>query len=77
MDGRRQGADTAPDEKGSSQVDVRQKQGRPAETPKVSCGVCNRELDELEAMKSEAQDEVTFFCDLECFGKGEHARSSR
>ncbi|CAN5227194.1 hypothetical protein BH24PSE2_BH24PSE2_17620 [soil metagenome] len=62
---------------GSSQVDVRQKRERPARPPQVRCGVCSKELDELKAMKSETQEDVTFFCDLQCFGEWERERSDR
>lgn len=75
MDSRREGNGSAQEKEGSSQVDVLQRQTRPKAAPR--CGVCQTELDELKAMKSEAQDDLIYFCDLQCFGEWEHARAGR
>lgn len=62
---------------GAAQVDVRQKLERAGTAPHLSCAVCRSELEELSAMKAEADDEVVYFCDLHCFGEWEHARAGR
>ena len=62
---------------GADQADVQQRKDRPRGAPHLSCAVCNSELEELGAMKAEAEDQVMYFCDLECFGEWEHARAVR
>lgn len=62
---------------GADQADVQQRKDRPRGAPQLNCAVCDSELEELGAMKAEAEDQVMYFCDLECFGEWEHARTGR
>lgn len=40
-----------------------------AETKKVSCQTCLKEIPKSEAKVSEASDYVAYFCGLECYEK--------
>lgn len=79
MDARQHSSKPGPnqDDEGSSQTDLRQKQARPPGTPRVSCVVCNSEIDEHVATKAESRDDLFYFCGLGCFGEWERARSDR
>ncbi|HUO82193.1 MAG TPA: hypothetical protein VM616_04975 [Gammaproteobacteria bacterium] len=73
----RNGKEAARQTEGAVPPDVRQRKERPNGAPQLNCAVCNNELEELGAMKAEAEDQVMYFCDLQCFGEWEHARAGR